>query len=44
MLQREIKFLNSVIVDMQKKVDNMKMELEVSQASLLGQNIGGKNQ
>jgi len=43
MLQREIKFLNSVIVDMQKKVDNMKMELEVSQASLLGQNIGGKN-
>merc|ERR1712071_254972 len=37
--QREISFLNSVIVDMQKKVDDLKVSLEVSQASLLGQNI-----
>lgn len=38
-LQREINFLNSVIVDMQKKVDDLKLKLEVSEATLLGQNI-----
>ena len=39
MSQREINFLNSVIVDMQKKVDDMKLQLQVSQATLLGQNV-----
>ena len=41
--QREINFLNSVIVDMQKKVDDLKVQLEISQASLLGQNITERN-
>lgn len=39
--RREIDFLNSVIVDMQKKLDDMKMKLEISQATLLGQNVLG---
>ena len=43
MSQREINFLNSVIVDMQKKVDDMKIQLEVSQATLYGQNINENN-
>ena len=43
MSQREIKFLNSVIVDMQKKVDDMKIQLEISQANLFGQNVAENN-
>jgi CAP-Gly domain-containing linker protein 1 len=43
MSQREINFLNSVIVDMQKKVDDMKIQLEVSQATLYGQNVNENN-
>lgn len=39
MSQREINFLNSVIVDMQRKVDDLKLKLDVSQATLLGQNV-----
>ena len=39
--RREIDFLNSVIVDMQKKLDDMKVKLDVSQATLLGQNVVG---
>ena len=39
MSQREISFLNSVIVDMQRKADDLKVQLDVSQATLLGQNV-----
>ena len=39
MSQREISFLNSVIVDMQRKVDDLKVQLDVSQATLLGHNV-----
>lgn len=39
MSQREISFLNSVIVDMQRKLDDLKLKLEVSQATLLGENV-----
>lgn len=37
--EQEIKFLNSVIVDMQRKVEDLKDKLEISQATLLGQNV-----
>jgi hypothetical protein len=36
--EQEIKFLNSVIVDMQRKVEDLNVKLEISQATLLGQN------
>ena len=39
MAQREINFLNSVIVDMQKKVDDLKVSLEISQATILGKSV-----
>ena len=37
--EQEIKFLNSVIVDMQRKVEDLNLKLEISQATLLGQNV-----
>ncbi|XP_059350316.1 CAP-Gly domain-containing linker protein 1-like isoform X3 [Daphnia carinata] len=37
--EQEIKFLNSVIVDMQRKVEDLNVKLEISQATLLGQNV-----
>ena len=39
MSQKEISFLNSVIVDMQRKLDDLKLKLEISEATLLGKNI-----
>lgn len=36
--EQEIKFLNSVIVDMQRKVEDLSVKLEISHATLLGQN------
>ena len=39
--RREIDFLNSVIVDMQRKCDELRMQLEISKATLLGQNVVG---
>lgn len=41
--RREVDFLNSVIVDMQRKLDELKMKLEISQATLLGQSIANEH-